>query len=64
MPDDVVLIGFNDNLAPFLSPPISSVHVPLADIAATAIDLFLEQENKQNPSPAKSVMLDPQLIIR
>lgn len=64
VPDDVVLIGFNDNLAPFLSPPISSVHVPLADIAATAIDLFLEQENKQNPSPAKSVMLDPQLIIR
>ena len=64
VPDDLLLIGFNDNLAPFLSPPIPSVRVPLAEIAAAAIDLFLEQEKAQVPAPAKSVLLDPRLILR
>lgn len=63
VPDEIELIGFNDNLAPFLSPPISSVRVPLSQIAETAIELFLDQERSPD-APVKTVMLDPQLMIR
>lgn len=64
VPEDVEVIGYNDNLAPFLCPPLSSVHVPLKLIAKTALDLIFEQDQGQAGNICKSVMLDPQLILR
>lgn len=64
VPEDVEVIGYNDNLAPFLCPPLSSVHVPLKQIAETALELIFEQELGRTGNICKSVMLDPQLILR
>lgn len=43
VPDQMELIGYNDNLAPFLNPPISSVRVPLAEIAEQALDILFDE---------------------
>ncbi len=42
IPDDLALVGYNDTpLSARLPTPLSSVHVPLGQIAATAIDLIV-----------------------
>ena len=64
VPQDVEIIGYNDNLAPFVYPPLSSVRVPLKQIAETALELILEQERSRDNPVCKSVLMDPQLIIR
>lgn len=64
VPDQVELIGYNDNLAPFLDPPISSVRVPFAEIAEQALDILLDERKITSGSPVKSILLDPKLILR
>ncbi len=64
VPSQVELIGYNDNLAPFLNPPISSVRVPLAEIADQALDILLDERTAASGSPVKSILLDPKLILR
>lgn len=64
VPDEIELIGYNDNLAPMLNPPFSSVRVPFADIAEQALELLFDRKSDGNISPAKSILLDPQLILR
>ena len=64
VPSQVELIGYNDNLAPFLNPPISSVRVPLAEIAEQALDILLDERTAASGSPVKSILLDPKLILR
>ncbi|WP_423185066.1 LacI family DNA-binding transcriptional regulator [Arthrobacter sp. NyZ413] len=42
IPDDLALVGYNDTpLSARLPTPLSSVHVPLDQIAATAVDLIV-----------------------
>lgn len=64
VPEDICLIGYNDNLAPLLTPPLSSVRVPLNKISETAIEMLLDTKLHIPGEPAKTVLLDPQLIIR
>ncbi|ETP72956.1 transcriptional regulator [Lachnospiraceae bacterium JC7] len=64
VPDQIELIGYNNNLAPLLNPPISSVRVPLPELAEQTIDLLMDEEQKAPGAPSKSVLLEPQLIIR
>ncbi|MDR1625070.1 MAG: LacI family transcriptional regulator [Spirochaetia bacterium] len=64
VPDDVELIGYNDNLAPMLTPPISSVQVPIKEIAESAIEMIVKEEAGTDPSLVKTVILEPRLIVR
>ncbi|MCI9635906.1 MAG: LacI family transcriptional regulator [Hungatella sp.] len=64
VPEDIDLIGYNDNLAPLLTPPLSSVRVPMNKICETAIEMLLDTRQHAPGEPAKTVLLDPQLIIR
>jgi LacI family transcriptional regulator len=64
IPDEVELIGYNDNLAPLLTPPISSVRIPIEEIAELAIEMIAKDEPKVTSSSVKTVILDPGLIIR
>ncbi len=64
VPSEVELIGYNDNLAPFLNPPISSVHVPLDEIAEQALDLILDNRQTRTEASVKSILLEPKLVIR
>ena len=64
VPADVELIGYNDNLAPLLNPPLSSIHVPLEQIAASAVEMILDEKLHRPGASAKTVLMDPQLILR
>lgn len=64
VPKEVELIGYNDNLAPLLNPPLSSIHVPLEQIAASAVEMILDEKLHRPGASAKTVLMDPQLILR
>jgi len=63
-PEDISVTGFNDT--PFinrLTPPLTTVQIPHHELGVQAASLLLER--MQNPeSPAKSIKLEPRLIIR
>jgi len=63
-PDGVSLVGFND--MPFvdrLTPPLTTVRIPHAEIGAQAAELILERID-QPDSPLKSLLLAPELVVR
>jgi LacI family transcriptional regulator len=63
-PDDVSLVGFND--MPFvdrLTPPLTTVRIPHAEIGAQAAGLILERIEHPE-SPLKSLLLAPELVVR
>lgn len=64
VPQDVELIGYNDNLAGLLTPPVSSVRIPMEKICEAAIEMALDKEQNRPETPAKAILLDPQLVLR
>jgi LacI family transcriptional regulator len=64
VPQDIELIGYNDNLASMLTPPISSVQVPIKEIAESAIEMIVKGDTAADPLLARTVILEPRLIIR
>ena len=61
---NVDVVGFDDSPAAMLmSPPMSSVRQPVAEIARQVVDLLLEQLNGAD-LPAEGVMLRPELVPR
>lgn len=63
IPDDVEVIGYNDNLAPILNPPIPSVKVPVEEMARTAIDMIIGNSDPSN-SNTRTVVFEPKLVLR
>lgn len=44
IPQDLAVVSFNDiSVAQFLNPPLSTVHLPAAEIGETAVDMLLER---------------------
>lgn len=63
-PDDVSITGFND--MPFISrfvPPLTTLHIPHFDLGVQSAQLLLERIREPD-KPAKTVKLEPRLIIR
>lgn len=64
VPQDVEIIGNDDVLASHMIPPISSVHMPLEEMAAATVRIIqLSREQSRSFSP-RTVSLEPKLIIR
>jgi DNA-binding LacI/PurR family transcriptional regulator len=64
VPTDLSLVGFDDlPLSKWTSPPLTTVHQPLADMAATAVQLVLAQ-GQGNPQAIRSVELATRLVVR
>ncbi len=62
---DVSVVGFDDIvLADLYDPPLTSVRQPLAQMAKIAIAEATSQDNRGPGEPGKSVLLQPQLIVR
>jgi DNA-binding LacI/PurR family transcriptional regulator len=65
MPEDVALVGFNDEpITSLLFPSISSVSQPAFEMGKTAARLFIEHLNSETYSDHKKIVFKPQLIIR
>lgn len=64
IPADIALIGFDDvPLAQYLDPPLSTVRLPAAELAAKASEILI-QIIQGSPPLNKQVLLDSQLIVR
>jgi DNA-binding LacI/PurR family transcriptional regulator len=63
VPDDISIIGYDNTLASMSSPPISSIALPIQEMAKTAVALFLERK-KEERELGKSVQIEPYFIDR
>jgi len=63
-PDDVLLTGFDDvQLARHLVPPLTTVHQPMRQLGAVAVELLLRRIDDPNAEP-KAVELPTHLVVR
>lgn len=64
VPDDVALMGFNDlPMLEYLSPPLSSVHMPLHEMGRLACRMLLELLQGGTPDPPE-VVFPAEVAIR
>jgi len=64
VPRDVSVMGMDDlPQAAFYDPPLSSIHIPMRDIGATALDLLLDEVNSQ-AAPARRIELACHVVER
>lgn len=64
VPEDIALVGFDDlPLANYLEPPLTTVHLPAAEIARLACNMLLSIMQGQPPE-TRQVILDAHLVVR
>ncbi|NEE04300.1 LacI family DNA-binding transcriptional regulator [Phytoactinopolyspora halotolerans] len=78
VPDDMLIVGYGDHpYSGFLSPPLTSVHLPAQQVGAASVDLLLSRmRQRRNARGAgdttgrdegdrpEKLMLAPELIVR
>lgn len=65
VPEQMSIIAFNDSsLAEFVYPKLSSVHVPTAQMGATAVDLLADQLVASQENYARKVTHGVRLVLR
>ncbi len=63
IPEDVALVGFNDDLpSRYLSPPLTTIHAPAVEVGYTAVSTLMAQID-QRPIP-HNIVLGTRLVIR
>lgn len=64
VPKDVALVGFDDlPIARYMDPPLTTVHLPVADLARRASEVLISVMNG-DINECQSIMLDTRLIVR
>jgi LacI family transcriptional regulator len=65
VPDDVAVTGFDDiPLARYMSPPLTSVHVAIAELGARAVETLLHAVANKNAHERRHHRLPTKLVIR
>lgn len=65
VPQEVALVGFNDEpVASLLSPALSSVSQPAFEMGKMAAQLFVEQLNSDQQFSPRTVVMKPTLVVR
>jgi len=65
VPEEVALVGFNDEpVMSLLTPSVSSVAQPAFDMGKVAAQLFIEMLNSDQSLPPQTVVLKPTLVVR
>lgn len=65
VPGDVSVIGFDDTLsAEMFEPPLSTVHVPLREIGAKALEILLAEIQTEGSSEIGNRLFTPSLVVR
>jgi len=61
----MVVAGFDDiPLARYMDPPLSSVHVPICELGARAVDLLLHGITHKNDHARRRERVSTKLVIR
>jgi LacI family transcriptional regulator len=64
IPRDVALVGFDDlPFAQYVDPPMTTVHLPITDLARQASETLIQLLDKEKPD-CKGVLLDTHLVVR
>ena len=65
VPDDVAVAGFDDiPIARYMSPPLTSVRVPISEMGARAVGMLLHAVDKKNQHVKQQETLPTTLLIR
>ncbi|MDP9206653.1 MAG: LacI family transcriptional regulator [Gemmatimonadota bacterium] len=65
VPEEMAVAGFDDiPLARFMDPPLSSVHVPICELGARAVELLLHGIRHKNDHPRRRERMLTELVIR
>ena len=65
VPDEMSVAGFDDiPLARFMDPPLSSVHVPIRELGARAVEILLHGITHKNDHPRRRERVSTELVIR
>jgi LacI family transcriptional regulator len=65
VPEDIAVAGFDDiPIARYVSPALSSVHVPIAQLGERAMELLLGAISEPENGRAHHVVLPTTLVIR
>lgn len=65
VPDEMAVAGFDDiPLARYMDPPLSSVHVPICELGARAVDLLLHGITHKNDHARRRERVSTKLVIR
>ena len=65
VPDDIAVVGFDDiPMARYMSPPLSSVHVPIAELGTIAVRTLMEAIDCKNEHERRHHRLPTTLVIR
>src|SRR5204862_1994289 len=65
IPDDMAVAGFDDiPLARYMDPPLSSVHVPIRELGARAVELLLHGITHKNDHARRRERVSTKLVIR
>lgn len=64
VPDDIAIMGFDDiPLAAWVTPPLTTCHIPTYDVGGQAMRLLLEYINGCGGS-CDNIVIEPKLIVR
>jgi LacI family transcriptional regulator len=65
VPDDVAVTGFDDiPLARYMSPPLTSVHVAIAELGAGAVEMLVHAVENKNAHQRRHQRLPTTLVVR
>lgn len=65
IPDDISVVGYDDTIAKFLSPPLSTMQLPVEEIAEAAVNALVNKvEEKEQHSGNRTVKIGPVFIER
>ncbi|MGZ6156579.1 MAG: LacI family DNA-binding transcriptional regulator [Gemmatimonadaceae bacterium] len=65
VPEEVAVAGFDDiPLARYMDPPLSSVHVPICELGAKAVELLLHGITHKNDHARRRERVSTKLVIR
>ena len=65
VPDDIAVAGFDDiPLARYMDPPLSSVHVPIAELGANAVEMLLHGIMHKGKHAPRRARVSTELVIR
>jgi LacI family transcriptional regulator len=65
IPGDIAVAGFDDiPLARYMDPPLSSVHVPICELGARAVELLLHGITHKNDHQRRRERVPTELVIR
>jgi LacI family transcriptional regulator len=65
IPRDIALAGFDDiPIARYLTPPLTTVHVRIADLGRSALERLAAQLDPDEPSTDLADTLDCEVVVR